>query len=138
MSFDMYKEIIDKLLKIQDRFYPDVAEYYQAYNGRVALLRLVGMDGGSLLLKLEKGRIKYAQGNENPIHIFKMSTDTFINILIGAENIREAWTKGHFVIEDASTGEVNIIELQRWSKAFESLRGILTKYVVPNSLKRGR
>jgi len=70
------KKIIDKLLALQDRFYPEVSEYYRIGEGRVSLLRVVGVDGDSVLLKVEGGRIKYARGDETPIHIFKTSVDS--------------------------------------------------------------
>jgi len=123
------KDIIDKLLRIQDRFYPDVYEYYKIGEGKVSLLRVVGVDGESVLLKVDGGKIKYAQGNENPIHIFRCSTDTFLDLLSGEEDLRSAITKGHFVIESASTGTIDLVEMERWSKAFSRFRGLINKYI---------
>jgi hypothetical protein len=123
------KDIIDKLLNLQNRFYPEAVEYYRMGEGKVSLLRVVGIDGETVLLKCSRGRIEYAQGNETPIHIFRMSTDTFLSIISGEEDLREAITKGHFIIENAATGTVDLVELERWSKAFERLKGLVTRFV---------
>lgn len=123
------KAIIDKLLSIQDRFYPDTREYLAMGEGKVSLLRVVGVDGESVLLKVEGGRIKYAQGNETPVHIFRCTTDTFLDLISGEVDLREAMTKGHFIIENASTGTIDLVEMEKWAKAFERLRRVLRKYV---------
>ncbi|MEM1750721.1 MAG: hypothetical protein QW088_07385 [Desulfurococcaceae archaeon] len=123
------KKIIDKLLALQDRFYPEVSEYYRIGEGRVSLLRVVGVDGDSVLLKVEGGRIKYARGDETPIHIFKTSVDTFLDIVSGDEDLRDAITKGHFIIENASTGTIDLVEMQKWCSAFSRLKGLVMKYL---------
>jgi len=123
------RRIIDKLLALQDRFYPEVEEYYRAGEGRVALLKVVGVDGDSVLLKCEKGRVRYADGNEKPVHVFRTSVDVFLDLVSGDRDLRECIAKGSFVIEDASTGTVDVVELEKWAKAFERLRRIVTRYV---------
>jgi hypothetical protein len=129
------RRIIDKLLAIQDRFYPETKEYYRMGSGKVALVRIVGIDGDSVLLKCDGYRITYASEDDQPVHIFRMTVDTFLNILSGEEDLREAIAKGHFVIENASTGTVDIVELEKWAKAFERLRGLILKY--SRLLKKG-
>lgn len=123
------KKIIDKLLELQDKFYPEAYEYYRMGEGRVSLLRVVGVDGESVLLKVENGRIKYARGDETPIHVFKCSTDTFLDLVSGEEDLRDAITKGHFVIEDASTGTIDIVEMQKWITAFSRMKKLIDKYI---------
>ena len=123
------REIIDKLLAIQDRFYPEAKEYYHMGEGKVGLLRVVGVDGESVLLKVSRGRIRYARGDERPTEIFRCTTDTFLDILSGDEDLREAITKGHFVIESGKTGTIDLVEMEKWSRAFERLRGIIKRYV---------
>ena len=123
------REIIDKFLSIQNRFYSEAEEYFSMGEGKVSLLRVVGVDGESVLLKCDGSRIKYAQGNETPIHIFRCTPDTFLNILSGDQDLREAITKGHFLIESASTGSIDLVEAQKWSKAFDRLKGLIRKYV---------
>ena len=125
------KTLIDKLLSIQERFYPEAKEYLNMGEGKVSLLRVVGVDGETVLLKCHGGRIQYAQGNETPLHVFRCTSDTFLDILSGDEDLREAITKGHFLIESASTGTIDLVEMERWSRAFERLRGLVTKYVAP-------
>ena len=119
------KELIDKLLHLQDRIYPEVKEYYNIGEGKVGLLRVVGIDGEVVMLKVQNGRIKYADGTEKPTHIFRCTSDTFLDILSGDEDLREAITKGHFVIENGSTGTIDLVEMQKWSIAFERLKGII-------------
>ena len=123
------KEIIDKFLTIQSRFYPDVEEYFSMGEGKVSLLRVVGIDGESVLLKCSRGRIEYAQGNEPPVDIFRCTTDTFLDVLSGDEDLREAITKGHLLIESASTGSVDLVECEKWARAFSRLKGLVKKYV---------
>ncbi|MEM1868569.1 MAG: hypothetical protein QXU90_00445 [Acidilobaceae archaeon] len=125
------KKIIDKILDIQDKFYyhPETIEYRRIGEGKIALLRVVGVDGESVILKVEGGRIVYARGDETPIHIIKCSIDTFLDLISGDEILRDAITKGHFVIESASTGDIDLVELERWAKAFDRLKKIIYKYI---------
>lgn len=123
------KKIIDKLLKLQNRFYPEVKEYYTIGKGKISLLRVIGVDGESVLLKCNGSRIEYARGDETPEHIFRCTTDTFLDIISGEETLREAITKGHFSIENSKTGTIDLVEMQRWASAFERLKGIVRRYV---------
>ena len=120
------KNIVDKIISLQDKYRPDLQEYYQEGKNRVALLRVVGMDGETLLLKEDGRRIRYAEGNENPLHIFRCSSDTFLDILANETTIRKEATLGHFTIEDAESGEINLVELEKWSKAFDRMRGLIS------------
>jgi len=119
------KRILDKVLSMQERFYPEAKPYIMQGEGLVSLLRVVGLDGETLLLKCEGGRIRYASGDENPIHIFKVSEDTFLDILSGDESLRQAITLNHMTIENTRTGQIDLVEMQKWSRAFEELRGLL-------------
>ncbi|MEM3994906.1 MAG: hypothetical protein QXW40_05910 [Thermofilum sp.] len=123
------KMIIDKLLALQDKLYPEAVEYYKAGEGKVSLLRVVGVDGESVMLKVEGGRIKYARGDETPVHIFKTSVDTFLDLISGEEDLRDAITKGHFVIENASTGTIDLVEMQKWASAFSKLKKLITRFM---------
>jgi len=126
------KSLIDKLLSIQERFYPETKEYLNMGEGKVSLLRVVGVDGETVLLKCQGGQVRYAQGsNETPVHIFRCTSDTFLDILSGDEDLREAITKGHFLIESASTGTIDLVEMEKWSRAFQRLRGLVMRYVSP-------
>lgn len=124
-----YTDIMNRLLSIQDRFYPDVQEYFTIGEGKVSLLKVVGIDGESMLLKVKGNRIVYASENDVPIDVFRCTSDTFLNILAGDESLREAITKGHFLIESARTGNVDLVECQKWSKAFERLGNVVKKFV---------
>lgn len=119
------KNIVDKIISLQEKYRPDLQEYYRDGKNRVALLRVVGMDGETLLLKEEGGIIRYAEGNENPVHIFRCSSDTFLDVLANETTIRKEATLGHFTIEDAISGQINLVEIEKWAKAFERMRGLL-------------
>jgi len=123
------KDLIERLLQIQARFYPEAKEYFSMGEGKVSLLRVVGADGETVLLKCSRGRIEYAGENDAPMDIFRCTTDTFLDVLSGDKDLREAITKGHFLIESASTGSVDLVECERWAKAFERLKGVIRKYV---------
>jgi hypothetical protein len=122
-----YKRIIQRLLELQEMFYLGhrnlVDPWVKEREGTVSLLQIVGLDGESLLLKYEDGRLKYAQGDESPKHVFVCSGDTFLDLIAEptGENLRRKVTKGHFYIRDAPTGEINLVEMTRWVRAFEAL-----------------
>ena len=123
------KEIIDKILHLQSRFYPDAEEYYTMGAGNVSLLRVVGFDGESVLLKCDGSRIEYAQGDEPLVHIFRCTADTFLDVLSGDKDLREAITKNQFVIESASNGHIDLVECEKWARAFVNFKGMLRKYL---------
>lgn len=120
-----YKEIIDLVIRLQDKFTTDLEEYMQEGEGRIALLRVIGSGGENILLKEEGGRIKYALESDKPVHIFKCSEDTFLDILDNKTTVRQEWNLGHFTIEDAKSGEVNMTEIFKWSRAFDRMKGLL-------------
>lgn len=109
------KKIIDKLLKLQNRFYPEVKEYYTIGKGKVSLLRVIGVDGESVLLKCNGSKIEYARGDETPEHIFVCSTDSvpwYSPIIVKNTDgivhivpIEELWEKIHGSILVTDKGE---------------------------------
>jgi len=121
------KRLIDKLISLQDRFYSDIWPYLRQGKGNVALLRVVGEGGDNVLLKCNGEKITYAEGNEKVKHILTCSIDTFLRILANEETVREAVTKRHFVIENAETNEIDLVELQKWASTFERMRHLLKK-----------
>lgn len=123
------KRILDKLLSMQEKIYSEAKPYIVQGEGIVSLLRVVGLSGETLLLKCEGGRIRYASGEETPIHIFKVSEDTFLDILSGDESVRQAITLNHMTIENTKTGNIDLVEMQKWSRAFEELRGLLREII---------
>jgi len=116
---------MDKVIALQTKFRPDMEEYYQEVKTRTALLRIVGLDGETLVLKVNNGRISYGDPDDKPLHVFRCSSDTFLDLLSGDTTVRKAATLGHFIIEDANTGDINIVEIEKWSKAFDRMRGML-------------
>ncbi len=123
------KKIVDKLLQLQDRFYKEAEEFYQEGKGRVSMLKVVGIDGETLKLKCDGQRIVYAEGNEEPVHVLKCTMDCFLDVVSGDLSLREAITKGNFVIETASDGNINLIECEKWAKSFRAMSAIVAKVV---------
>ena len=123
----LVKKLIDKIFAIQDKLYPDVWPYLRQGKGKVGLLRVIGEGGDSILLKCDGSKLAYAEGNEEVAHIFTTSIDTFLSILSGEESLREAITKRHFAIERAQSGEIDLVEVERWSRTFQRLRYLLRK-----------
>ncbi|MEM1820601.1 MAG: hypothetical protein QXU64_03300 [Thermofilaceae archaeon] len=124
------KRIIDKVISLQDRLdIPELREYKREGEGKVGLLRVEGVGGESVLLKVENGRLVYARGDETPHHVFRCSIDTLLDLVTGEIDLRDAITMGYFVIESATTGEIDLVELERWAKAFERLKWIIDRYV---------
>lgn len=123
----LVKHLIDKILSMQERFYPDVWPYLRQGKGNVALLRVLGEKGDNVLLKCDGSRLMYASGDEGAKHVFTCTIDTFLSILSGEETMREAITKRHFAIEDAASGEIDLVEVEKFSKGFERLRYLLKK-----------
>ncbi|MFQ6076813.1 MAG: hypothetical protein ACE5Z5_11910 [Candidatus Bathyarchaeia archaeon] len=123
----LVKHLIDKILSMQERFYPDVWPYLRQGKGNVALLRVLGEKGDNVLLKCDGSRLMYARGDEGAKHVFTCTIDTFLSILSGEETMREAITKRHFAIEDAASGEIDLVEVEKFSKGFERLRYLLKK-----------
>jgi len=136
-----YRRIIDKLLALQKLFYLSdrtAEQWMKEGEGNVALLQIVGVSGESLLLKYEHGRLDYARGDESPKHVFVTSEDTFLDLVVDptAENLRSKITKGHFAIRDASTGEINLVEVQKWVRGFQML-GRVVKHVLMGAKVKG-
>lgn len=125
VSLGYIKNLVEKLFLLQDKFKPELDEYTQEEKGRVALLRVVGLSGETLLLKEQNGRLQYAESGDQPVHVFRCSEDTFLDLLAGDTTIRKEATLGHFTIEDAESGDINLVELERWAKAFERMKGLL-------------
>lgn len=123
------KKIVDKLLNLQDRFFSEAQELYEEGEGRVSLLQVVGLDGDNLKLKVEGQKIVYANDADVPVHILKCSVDCFLDIVSGDLSLREAITKGYFVIESANNGTINLVECEKWARAFKAFNHIIGKVI---------
>lgn len=119
--------IIDKFIRLQDKFYQEAEEYITNGEGKVSLLRVVGIDGETVLLKVEGHTIKRASENDVPEDIFRCTSDTFLDIISGDLSMRKAITRGHFTIENAHTKAIDMIEMQKWSTAFDRLSSLVVK-----------
>jgi len=126
-----YKRIIEKLIALQNKFFLDAKPYYEQGKDKVALLRVVGLEGETLLLKCDGDRILYADGDQSPTEVFECSEDTFIDLVAEptAENFTDKVTLGHFCIRNGKTGEISIVEIEKWKRGFERL-GRVAKHLV--------
>jgi putative sterol carrier protein len=118
--------IISKLLNVQDKFIDDAQEYIESGKDKVSMLKIVGIDDEVILLKVQNQRIVRASEEDNPTEIFKCTIDTFLDVVSGDIQLREAITKGHFTIENATTRQIDLVECEKWSKAFEKLHSLVT------------
>ena len=126
-----YKRILDRMLELQDTFYIDTQPYLEQGRGKVGFLEVKGIDGESLMIAYDGDRIRYAREDENPTEHFMCSADTFLDLVSDPrpDLLREKVTKGAFVIRDAKTGEVSLIEMERWSRGFAKLSHVIKNVI---------
>jgi len=132
MTIGFVKDVIDKLIRLQAKLIPEAEPYMDddlIQKGRTSLLRVVGHGGENLLLYVKNGHLGYANKKTKPYHVFKCTIDTFISLLTGDVTMREVITKKQFVIEDAKTHSIDLVECERWAKAFQKLGGLFRKAV---------
>ena len=94
--------------------------------GNVAMIRVYDDSGISeVTLKLTED-LKIVKTNEEPKHVITMHIDTFLDILTGDLDFRDAYVNGLLDFQ----GESYHVHALLWSKSFERLRWILKKYKV--------
>lgn len=94
---------------------------------RTSILKVLGLDGETLTLKFANDVLAYATKFDKAEHVFKCSEDTFLNLLVKQENIRTAATLGHFTVENAADGLINLVELEKWAKFFDNISDAIIK-----------
>lgn len=127
---DTIREIIDGLLKIQDKILAtetwlrdEVAENI----GNVAQLEVYDIFGAySERLKLDSN-LRIVRTNEPPKHIIRLHIDTFIDLLIGERDgepfdFGKAYAMGLVEFE----GEDYHVHAVKWAKSFSRLRKYLS------------
>jgi hypothetical protein len=125
------KNLVDFIIRMQDKYRKDLESCYQEGRGRVAQLRILGTTGEGLLLKEDGGTIRYADQNDQAVDVFQCSEDTFLDILAAAITgkakgvLRQKWNNNHFVIMNAGTGEVDIVQIEKWARGFDTWGGLL-------------
>jgi len=127
-----YRRILDKLLSLQESVYRDheVNEEAKKAEGRVSVLVVKDvLCGDRIPLKIVKGRVKLASREDEKlaVHIFETDGDCFLDVLSGEMDLRAAATLGRFKIMDAETEEINIVEIEKFSRAFERLRRLVPR-----------
>jgi len=126
------EEIIDGLLRLQSLVVGPkpvdewVLERAKENIGNVAMIRVYDDKGVSeVTLKLTED-LKIVKTNEKPKHVITMHIDTFLDLLSGDLDFRDAYVNGLLDFQ----GENYHLHALLWSKAFERLRWILKKYRV--------
>ncbi len=118
----IYKNLIDKLLKLQDRYAADVADLGGGER-KCAFLNIVGVNGEQLTLKFDGARVSYASPDEQPTEIFQCSEDTFLDLLMNPseQNFIDKVTMGYFSIMSADTREISLVDIEKWREGFARL-----------------
>ena len=94
--------------------------------GNIAMLRVYDDNGVSeITLKLTED-LKIVKTNERPKHVITMHLDTFLDLLSGDLDFRDAYVNGLLDFQ----GENYHLHCLMWAKAFQRLRKVLKRYKV--------
>ena len=123
------EDIINGLLRLQDKILGDkpvdrwVKDRVVENIGNVASLRVFDEEGETVVtLKLDRD-LRIRKTNEKPKHVITMHIDTFIDLLTGDLDFRQAYVNGLVDFE----GENYHVHAMMWARAFERIRGWLIK-----------
>jgi len=123
------EDIINGLLRLQDKILGDkpvdrwVKDRVVENIGNVASLRVFDEEGETVVtLKLDKD-LRIRKTNEKPKHVITMHIDTFLDLLGGDLDFRQAYVNGLIDFQ----GEDYHLHCLMWAKAFERIRGWLIK-----------
>jgi len=123
------EDIINGLLRLQDKILGDkpvdrwVKDRVVENVGNVALLRVFDEEGETeVTLKLDRD-LRIRKTKEKPKHVITMHIDTFIDLLSGDLDFRQAYVNGLVDFE----GENYHLHCLMWARAFERIRGWLIK-----------
>ena len=126
------EDIINGLLRLQNLVVGPkpvdewVLEKAKENVGNIAMIRVYDEEGVSeVTLKLTED-LKIVKTNENPKHVITMHINTFIDLLTGDLDFRDAYVNGLLDFQ----GENYHLHCLLWAKSFERLRGILKRYRV--------
>jgi len=126
------EDIINGLLRLQNLVVGPkpidewVLEKAKENVGNIAMIRVYDEEGVSeVTLKLTED-LKIVKTNEKPRHVITMHINTFIDLLTGDLDFRDAYVNGLIDFQ----GESYHVHALLWSKAFERLRWLLKKYRV--------
>jgi len=123
------EDIINGLLRLQDKILGDkpidrwVKDRVVENVGNVASLRVFDEEGETeVTLKLDRD-LRIRKTKEKPKHVITMHIDTFIDLLGGDLDFRQAYVNGLVDFE----GENYHVHCMLWARAFERIRGWLIK-----------
>jgi len=123
------EDIINGLLRLQDKILGDkpvdrwVKDRVVENIGNVASLRVFDEEGETeVTLKLDRD-LRIRKTEDKPKHVITMHIDTFIDLLSGGLDFRQAYVNGLVDFE----GENYHVHAMMWARAFERIRGWLIK-----------
>jgi len=126
------EDIINGLLRLQDKIIGDkpvdrwVKDRVVENIGNVASLRVFDEEGETVVtLKLDKD-LRIRKTNEKPKHVITMHIDTFLDLLSGDLDFKDAYVNGLIDFQ----GENYHLHCLLWAKSFKRLRSVLKRYKV--------
>jgi len=120
------KDLTDKIISVQSMIfgYVDKDDLVEG-EGNIAELEVLGVNGERLRLKFDGSRIRYAENSEMPLHIIRMSEDTYLDLIDGDTDLGTELDLGHITFE----GENWLYHATKWRQGFERIRGILRRLI---------
>lgn len=124
-SFDEIKEVIEGLLRLQDKILARerdwIVEEAKENVGNVAQIEIYNVFGTyAERLKLDNG-YRIVKTTEPPKHVIRVHIDTFIDLLTGDLDFKDAYAKGLVDFK----GENYHLHAIKWAKGFERIRKYL-------------
>lgn len=124
-SLDEIKEVIEGLLRLQDKILARerdwIVEEAKENVGNVAQIEIYNVFGTyAERLKLDNG-YRIVKTTEPPKHVIRVHIDTFIDLLIGDLDFKDAYAKGLVEFK----GENYHLHAIKWAKGFERIRKYL-------------
>jgi len=130
MKLSKLRRMLDKIMDVQSKFpKKQIQPFMDDGEGRCSLLRVVGREGEKVLLQVKNGRLQYAPVGAKHIHVFVTTYDVFLDLLLGDIDMRQAITKQLFIIENAKTQSIDLLECEKWSSAFNDLGAMIGKVI---------
>lgn len=124
-SLDEIKEVIEGLLRLQDKILARerdwIVEEAKENVGNVAQIEIYNVFGTyAERLKLDNG-YRIVKTTEPPKHVIRVHIDTFIDLLTGDLDFKDAYAKGLVEFK----GENYHLHAIKWAKGFERIRKYL-------------
>lgn len=118
------KDIMDRVIRIQELILSGVNQQdLDEGEGNTAEVQIVGVDGESMRLRFDGDRVRYADENETPLHVIRMSTDCFIDLIEGTADLDYLHNNGYVTFY----GRDWLYHATKIKRGFVGIRGILKR-----------